>query len=134
MLNVTHLKTYERFVFLFIHPLSKRPPLTYPHQNLGLTRVMPLPTQSCMKGLGVHPHTDPWGRCFSMDFHPDRWKLAGTPLSGNYVYCLDGVQGDADFVAAMFGLKRLMPSNTKYVFFYTPPLKNKHFIKWGEKL
>ncbi|CAL1167165.1 unnamed protein product [Cladocopium goreaui] len=56
--------------------------------------------------VGKHPHQDPWARPFSAEYYPDRWRRAGTPLSGPYTYVLDGLQGDADFVAALFTLKR----------------------------
>lgn len=31
---------------------------------------------------------------------------AGTRLAGPYHFLLDGIQGDADFIAALFALKR----------------------------
>ena len=64
-----------------------------------------------LEGLGVHPDTDPWGRRFSADFHADRWTIAGTPIAGRWTFCLDGVQGDADFVAAMFSLNRFITTS-----------------------
>ena len=57
-------------------------------------------------GLGVHPHEDPWNRPFTNDYCPDRWMKAGHPLSGPFTYVLDGIQGDADFIASMFQLNR----------------------------
>ena len=57
-------------------------------------------------GLGVHPHQDPWDRPFTEEYFPDRWLKAGQRLSGPFTYVLDGVQGDADFISAMFQLNR----------------------------
>ena len=57
-------------------------------------------------GLGIHPHCDPWGRAFSETYFPNRWRKAGSRLSGRFNYVLDGVQGDADFIAAVFSLNR----------------------------
>ena len=42
--------------------------------------------------------------------------MAGLPISGPFTYCLDGVQGDADFIAAIFALKRDWDSQTKATF------------------
>lgn len=59
-------------------------------------------------GLGVHPHSDPWGVAFGADYCPDRARKAGSPISGCWTYALDGIQGDADFIAAIFSLSRPM--------------------------
>lgn len=59
-------------------------------------------------GLGVHPLADPWGTPFSDHYNPDRYQRAGTRICGDYTACMDGIQGDADFVAAMFGLNSTM--------------------------
>jgi hypothetical protein len=59
-------------------------------------------------GLGVHPHSDPWGFAFGGDYCPDRARKAGSPISGCWTYALDGIQGDADFIAAIFSLNRPM--------------------------
>ena len=41
------------------------------------------------------------------DYHfPERKGKSGTRLAGHYRFALDGIQGDADFVAAMFNLQR----------------------------
>ncbi len=57
-------------------------------------------------GLGLHPEFDPWGRPFDSDYYPEYFKKKGTPLAGPFTFILDGVQGDADFIAAMFQLNR----------------------------
>ena len=60
------------------------------------------PTQ----GLGKHPHEDPWGEKFSEDYCPERFLRAGTALAGPFTFILDGIQGDADFIASLFTLQR----------------------------
>ena len=59
-------------------------------------------------GNGKHPAADPWKRPFDEDYYPDRMRKAGSLLSGPFTYALDGVQGDADFIAAIYNLKRTM--------------------------
>ena len=59
-------------------------------------------------GLGKHPHEDPWSKPFSKTYCPDRLKLAGSALAGPFTFVLDGIQGDADFVASLFSLKRVL--------------------------
>ena len=61
-------------------------------------------------GVGRHPAEDPWQRPFSPSYYPNRHKIAGSPISGRFTFCLDGVQGDADFIAALFELKRFIGS------------------------
>ena len=61
-----------------------------------------------MRGIGVHPSADPWGRDFNQDYYPRRFDKAGTRISGDFTYALDGIQGDADFVAAIFNLQRYL--------------------------
>ena len=39
---------------------------------------------------------------------PERALKAGLPICGGWKFCLDGVQGDADFIAAIFNLNRTM--------------------------
>lgn len=53
----------------------------------------------------MHPATDPWGAAFSDSYCPDRLKVAGKPIAGQFHFILDGFQGDADFIAALFSLK-----------------------------
>ena len=38
----------------------------------------------------------------------DRWEKAGTRIMGPWHAALDGCQGDADFIAHLFKLKRTM--------------------------
>ena len=65
---------------------------------------------SCIQrwGSGTHPHEDPWGQRFTQAHQPHRARLAGTRLCGRYCFALDGIQGDADFIAALFQLKRTL--------------------------
>ena len=70
------------------------------------------------QGLGVWPSHDPWNRRFSEQYYPSRMKKAGQSLCGPFKAVLDGIQGDADFIAAMFLLNRLLAVmyNNLYVF------------------
>ena len=57
------------------------------------------------------PEPDPWGRPFSMDYYPERALVANDDVAGPFRFVLDGIQGDADFVAAMFELKSALPQS-----------------------
>ena len=65
-------------------------------------------TISDLPGRGFHPECDPWGRPFSENYHSNRAQKANTRIAGRFHMVLDGVQGDADFIAAIFKLNRLM--------------------------
>ena len=75
------------------------------------------------QGLGIYPSSDPWGRPFTEEYYPERMKQAGLALCGSFKYILDGIQGDADFVAAMFLLNRPM-ATINNIFLYA-------FHPWG---
>ena len=68
--------------------------------------ILFLPTTHAGPGQGTHPHCDPWGWEFIPEYEWERWNKAGSRLAGPYTFILDGIQGDADFIAAMFNLKR----------------------------
>lgn len=72
------------------------------------TPIYPATHTDLGPGQGTHPHCDPWGWEFSPEYECERWKKAGSRLAGPYTFVLDGIQGDADFIAAMFNLKRHM--------------------------
>ena len=81
-----------------------------------------LPVQSISnlhvwQGLGVYPSSDPWGRPFTEEYYPERMKQAGLALCGPFKCVLDGIQGDADFVAAMFLLNRPMATIYNNLFY-----------------
>ena len=59
-------------------------------------------------GWGEHPSHDPWGRAFGPSYCAGRFAKAGSRIAGPYYGVFDGVQGDADFVAHLFKLKRLL--------------------------
>lgn len=59
-----------------------------------------------MQGCGIHPSADPWGRPFDMSYYPALASAAGKPICGPYKFILDGMQGDADYVAHTFSLTR----------------------------
>lgn len=56
--------------------------------------------------MGRHPERDPWGKKFGFSYHPERARMANQQLAGGFKFILDGIQGDADFVSAMFQLNR----------------------------
>ncbi len=90
-----------------------------------------LPSKQCFGphwGLGVHPECDPWGKKFSADYYPNRYEIAGTRISGPFTYCLDGIQGDADFVASLFSLQRFLAWIAKLKFWWFP----QNFSVWGQ--
>jgi len=59
-----------------------------------------------IQGTGRHPHQDPWGVEFSETYYPDRFQRAGERIAGPFTFVCDGIQGDADFIASLFQLKR----------------------------
>ena len=67
-----------------------------------------MPVKMCFscQGKGVHPHADPWRRAFSKAYHPDRFKVAGTPLAQGFVGVFDGIQSDWEFAKKIFNLQR----------------------------
>ncbi len=67
-----------------------------------------LPKYCPCRGLGRHPREDPFGVPFEEDHYPDRWAKAGSRLAGPYTFALDGIQGDQDFIAFLFALKRTL--------------------------
>ncbi|CAJ1393633.1 unnamed protein product, partial [Effrenium voratum] len=69
---------------------------------------------------GVYPSCDPYGAEFSETYMPERYKLAGLALAGNYKFVLDGVQADQDYVrtqagtvCAMANMAEIMARNTR---------------------
>ena len=58
-------------------------------------------------GKGQHPDRDPWNQRFTETYYPDRLAKAGQPIAGPLRFVFDGVQGDQDFIAALFTLNRL---------------------------
>lgn len=72
-----------------------------------------VPTQLALRrcvreclGDGRHPHVDPWGKEFDDGYEPARAARAGELICGPYRVVLDGIQGDADFIAHTFQLTR----------------------------
>ena len=53
-------------------------------------------------GTGCFPTTDPWGREFTKTFHPQRMKLGGKKICGDFVAILEAVQADQDFIRILF--------------------------------
>ena len=61
-------------------------------------------------GRGIYPSSDPWGKPFSGDYEPARFKKAGqllvTPGSGAARGIFDGIQADLEFVKKILFLQR----------------------------
>ena len=57
-------------------------------------------------GSGRHPSHDPWGKAFSMDYFPERYKVANQLLAGGFYGVLDGIQADQEFLKKIFHLQR----------------------------
>ena len=76
--------------------------------------------QSDLPGKGLHPECDPWGRPFSENYHPKRAQKANTRIAGRFHMVLDGVQGDADFIAAIFKLRRCIAGIRESRWLYKP--------------
>ena len=58
------------------------------------------------EGTGIYPAADPFGCEFSQDYMPQRWKLAGKRISGQFLGVFDAVQADLEFVRKVFNLQR----------------------------
>ena len=76
-----------------------------------VTQSKMFPAETLPAGLGRHPWEDPFDVPFGENHYPDRWEKAGSPLAGPFTFVLDGIQGDQDFVASLFSLKRT-PADT----------------------
>ena len=51
---------------------------------------------------------DPWGRAFSRDYQPSRWRMAGRVLvASGFKAVLDGIQADLEFVKKVLFLQRI---------------------------
>ena len=57
-------------------------------------------------GTGVYPAVDPFGTEFSSSYMPQRHKLAGRRIAGDFVCIFDGLQADLEFVKKVFCLQR----------------------------
>ena len=57
-------------------------------------------------GAGTYPTADPYGRPFSTSYMPDRHRVGGKPIAGEYRFLFDGVQADQDYCRLLFGLNR----------------------------
>ena len=58
-----------------------------------------------IQGSGYYPSADPFGRVFDAGYHPERQRMAGYPIMGPYLACLEGVQADQDFCRVAFHLE-----------------------------
>lgn len=57
-------------------------------------------------GTGFYPTHDAWGRAFSKEYCKDRWRLGGQKICGQFVACLEGIQGDQDYIRTMMTPER----------------------------
>lgn len=58
-------------------------------------------------GSGQYPYHDPWGKAFSMQYNPERFKVAGQPIGApGWRGVLEGIQSDLDYLRLLFGLNR----------------------------
>ena len=59
-----------------------------------------------IRGNGLYPYTDPWGRPFARDYFPDRLRVAGLPIAGKFRGVYDGCQADLEYIKKVFSLQR----------------------------
>lgn len=58
-------------------------------------------------GSGQYLYHDPWGKAFSMQYNPERFKVAGQPIGApGWRGVLEGIQSDLDYLRLLFGLNR----------------------------
>ena len=57
-------------------------------------------------GDGFFPQADPWGKKFSQEYCKDRWRVAGQRIAGPFHGCLEGIQGDQDYIRTMMSPSR----------------------------
>ena len=79
------------------------------------------------QGKGEFPTHDPWGVPFSATYCKDRWMLGGQRLAGDYVACLEGIQGDLDYIRTMMMPARLF-EKIQYCFLFDSFCKCFHKI------
>ena len=70
-----------------------------------------------ISGVGTFPSHDPWNKPFSREYFKDRWLLAGQRIAGNFVGCLEGIQGDQDYIRTMMTPERSLETN-QYNYIY----------------
>ena len=89
-------------------------PILEPIKIQALTNTYPINSLYPVTGSGDgrFPTHDPWGRAFSKDYNKDRWKLGGQEIAGPYKGCLEGIQGDQDYVRAMMTPARCWANNS----------------------
>ena len=78
------------------------PTLLEPAKPMGTKNTCPSTAYPITgSGHGRFPTHDPWGKEFTKDYNKDRWKLGGQKIAGSFKGCLEGIQGDQDYVRAM---------------------------------
>jgi hypothetical protein len=71
-------------------------------------------------GEGVYPTHDPWGTPFSISYEKQRWKLGGQRIAGRYVGCLEGIQGDQDYIRTMMTPARAWDGDSIFCWYSHP--------------
>ena len=96
-------------VLIFSHVTNLEPAKTNrPQKNAVPSTAYPV-TGS---GDGRFPTHDPWGKEFTKNYNKDRWKLGGQKIAGPFKGCLEGIQGDQDYVRAMMTPARFWANNS----------------------
>ena len=96
-------------VLIFSHVTNLEPAKTNrPQKNPVPSTAYPV-TGS---GDGRFPTHDPWGKEFTKNYNKDRWKLGGQKIAGPFKGCLEGIQGDQDYVRAMMTPARFWANNS----------------------
>ena len=111
-------------VLIFSHVTNLEPAKTNrPQKNPVPSTAYPV-TGS---GDGRFPTHDPWGKEFTKNYNKDRWKLGGQKIAGPFKGCLEGIQGDQDYVRAMMTPARFWANNSSISYNFLVFQVN----KWG---
>ncbi|CAE7568938.1 unnamed protein product [Symbiodinium natans] len=82
-----------------------------------MTRAAASTSYGYSNGAGKYPAEDPWGRSFSKEYCPDRFKLAHQPLvtkrGGAAFAIFDGLQADLEFVKKVLFLQSCLAGREK---------------------
>lgn len=120
------------FLFFLMLPTWNLPKPIGPKKNPVPSTAYPV-TGS---GDGRFPTHDPWGKEFTKSYNKDRWKLGGQKIAGPFKGCLEGIQGDQDYVRAMMTPARFWANNSSisynFLFFFrsTNGALSKFFFLW----
>ena len=68
-----------------------------------------------LKGTGVFPAADPWGKEFTREYHRKRFEVAGQKICGQFRVVLDGIQGDQDYIRVLLKPSRFLKNMMRCV-------------------